>query len=327
MQNSEFFKNKKILVAGGAGFVGVNLINQLLNLNANIRATLYQKPAVINNQKIEYVKVDLRNPNDCKKAAEGIDCVFMCAANTSGAAVIQNTPLAHVTPNVIMNTLMLEAAYNAKVKKYLWLSSNTVYPPADHPIKEDEMMSGQPFEKYFPVAWMKRFGEILCEVYSTKIKNPMTTIVVRPANIYGIYDDFAWETSHVVPALIRKVVERHDPIEVWGDGNDIKDLIYVEDFIEGILLAMEKINSFNSINIGTGVPVTVKDVLYAALEAEEYKNANIIFNTSKPTMIPKRLIDISKAKHDLGFEVKTTLKEGIKKTMEWFKNNHYKNIN
>jgi len=319
MPNTEFFKGKKVLVVGGAGFVGVNLIHRLLELGADIRATIHKKPPVVNDPRVTYVQVELRDPADCAKAVSGIDYVFMCAANTSGAAVIANTPLAHVTPNVIMNTLMIEAAYNAKVKKYLWLSSNTVYPSAEHAVKEEEMMSGEPYDKYFPVAWMKRFGEVLCAMYATKIKEPMTTVVVRPANIYGIFDDFAWETSHVVPALIRKVVERQSPLEVWGDGTEIKDLIYVEDFVEGILLAMEKKDAFDPINIGTGVPVSVKDVLNAALEAEGYANANIVFNTSKPTMIPKRLIDVSKAKRDLGFEAKTTLKEGIKKTVEWYK--------
>ena len=319
MSSDAWLKDRKVLVAGGTGFVGVNLINRLLDLGADVRATLHNREPVINDDRIEYVRVDLTEAEDCAKAVEGIEYVFMFAANTSGAAVMEKTPLAHVTPNVIMNTLMLEAAHKAGVLKYLWPSSNTVYPSSDNPVKEDEMMSGPPFEKYFSVAWMKRFGEILCEMYSTKIKNPMTTVVVRPANIYGIYDDFAWETSHVVPALIRKVIERHDPLEVWGDGNDIKDLIYVEDFVEGILLAMEKVSTFDPINIGTGIPVTVKNVLAAALEADGYTDAKIVFNDSKPSMIPKRLIDVSKAERVLGFSATTPLKEGIKKTVEWYK--------
>lgn len=315
------WNNTKVLVAGGSGFVGVNLIQKLLPLGAHIRATLHEKPAVINDPRIEYIAADLRNAEDCARAVDGMEYVFMCAAHSSGAAVIQNTPLVHVTPNVIMNTLMLEAAHRAGVKKYLWLSSNTVYPAADHPVKESEMMNGQPFEKYFPVASMKRFGETLCEIYSTKIPNPMPAIVVRPANIYGPHDDFDWERSHVVPALVRKVVERHNPLEVWGDGTEIKDLIYVEDFVDGIILAMEKMNGFDPINIGTGIPVTIKDVLHAALIAEDYAHANVVFNTSKPTMIPKRLIDVSKAKRDLGFTVKTSLQEGIQKTLDWYKEN------
>jgi len=319
MEDSGFFKGKNVLVAGGAGFVGVNLINELLKRGATVRGTVHKKPPVIKDPGVEYVTADLTKPEDCAKAAGNMDYVFMCAANTSGAAVIEKTPLVHVTPNVVMNTLMLEAAYKAGVEKYLWLSSNTVYPVADHPVKEDEMMSGEPFEKYYSVAWMKRFGEILCEMYATKIKEPMTTIVVRPANIYGIYDDFAWETSHVVPALIRKAIERMDPLEVWGDGKDIKDLIYVEDFVEGILLAMEKMEEYDPINIGTGVPVTVRDVLNAALDAEGYTDAKIAYDTSKPSMIPKRLIDVSKAEKVLGFKARTTLADGVRKTVEWYK--------
>jgi GDP-L-fucose synthase len=243
----------------------------------------------------------------------------MCAANTSGAAVMEKTPLAHVTPNVVTNTLMLEAAYEAGVQKFLFISSNTVYPAAEHPVKEDEMIPGQLFEKYFCVGWMKQFTEVLCRMYAEKINKTMNTIIVRPANIYGPNDDFEWETSHVLPALIRKVVERHDPIEVWGDGNDIKDFIYIDDFVEGILLAMEKLDTFVPINIATGVPCSIKQALDAILQADEYTDANVVFNSSKPTMIPKRLIDTTRAKQLLGFEAKTSIIEGIKKTVDWYR--------
>lgn len=313
------FKNMKVLVAGGAGFVGSNLIKHLLGLGADITATLYRKPAVISDSRINYIKCDLTNRSDCERVVRGIDYVFMCAANTSGAAIIENDPLAHVTPNIVMNALMLEASYKAKIKKFLWLSSNAVYPVTDYPVKEDEMMKGDLFEKYFCVGWMKRFTEILCSMYAEKIKNPMKIVVLRPANIYGPYDDFEWETSHVIPALIRKVVERHDPVEVWGDGNEIKDLIYIDDFIEGMLLAMEKIDSFDPINIGTGRKVTIREALNSILVADNYIDARIQFNTSKPTMIPVRLIDVSKAMRLLGFKAKISLSDGIKKTVDWYR--------
>lgn len=315
----EKFKNSKVLITGGAGFVGVNLIRRLLELGAEVTATLHNKPAVVNDDRVRYIKCDLTKADDCDRVVSCCDYVFMCAANTSGAAVMEKTPLVHVTPNVVMNTLMLESAYKAGVKKFLFISSNTVYPDVDHPVKEDEMMSGELFEKYFCVGWMKRFTEILCEMYATKIKMPIKTVVVRPANAYGEYDDFEWETSHVIPALIRKVVEKHKPLEVWGDGNDIKDFIYVGDLVEGMLSAMEKLDTFNPINIASGKACTIKDVLNAILTADDYKDVKIVFNTSKPTMIPKRLIDTSKAKTLLGFEAKTSLTEGIKKTVEWYK--------
>ncbi len=315
------FKDKKVLVAGGAGFVGVNLIKRLLDLGADITATLHKKPAVLQDDRISYIYCDLIKPEDCVRVVKDIQFVFMCAANTSGAAVMAKTPLVHVTPNVIMNTLFLDAAYQAGVEKFLFISSNTVYPSTDHPVKEEEMLSGDLFEKYFCVGWMKRFTEILCQMYTQKIKNPMKTVVVRPANIFGLGDDFQWETSHVIPALIRKAIERHDPVEVWGDGSDIKDLIFIEDFIEGMLLAMEKIDTFDPVNIGTGKSISIKEALQIILKVAGYKDAKIKFDTSKPTMIPKRLIDVSKAKKQLGFEAKTSFEEGIKKTIQWYKEN------
>ncbi len=317
-QKNQFFLGKRVLVAGGAGFIGTNLILKLLDKGAKIRATVHKKPPQIKTSKIEFVKADLTRQAECKRVVEGVDFVFMCAANTSGAAVIEKTPLAHVTPNVIMNTLILEAAHKAGVKKFLFISSNTVYPLTDYPVKEDDV-NYELYEKYFPVGWMKIFSEKMCEIYSTKIKNPMTTIVVRPGNVYGPYDDFDWEASHVIPALIRKVVERNNPIEVWGTGNDIKDFIYVADLVEGLILAMEKINQFDQINVGGGKPITIKQVLKAVLKAVNFKNPEIVFNNSKPTMIPIRLININKAKKMLGFTPKTSLDKGIKKTIEWYK--------
>ncbi len=313
------FNGKNILVTGGAGFVGVNLINSLLKSGAHVRATLHSKSKVIFDNRIEYIRCDLTRSEDCRSVTANMDLVFMCAANTSGAAVIEESPLVHVTPNVIMNTLMLEAAYAAKVEKFLFISTNTVYPNTEKPVAEDEMMNGELFEKYFCVGWMKRFSEILCEMYSQKIKNPMNVVVARPGNIYGEYDNFEWRTSHVLPALIRKAVERHDPFEVWGDGSDIKDFIYVGDFVDGLLLAMEKTSFYDPINIASGESHSINEVLSYILKSADYENANVIYNASKPTMIPSRRLDISKASK-LGFRPKVNLEEGIDRTVQWYKN-------
>jgi GDP-L-fucose synthase len=312
------FRDANVLVAGAAGFVGVNLTRRLLDLGARVKATLHRKPAVIADERVRYIQCDLRRPEDCADAVQGADYVFMCAANTSGAAVMAKTPLAHLTPNVLMNVSMLDAAYQAGVKKFLFISSNTVYPLTDFPVKECDV-TNEFYEKYFIVAWMKRFTEIVCDMYATKIAKPMQTCVVRPANIYGEFDDFEWETSHVIPALIRKVVERHNPLEVWGDGNDLKEFIYVQDFIDGMLLAMEKIDGFDPINIATGQPCTVRDVLKVLLKLDGHEDAKVVFDTSKPTMIPKRLIDVSKATAELGFRPKISMEEGLRRTLTWYR--------
>jgi len=312
------FSGKNVLVTGGAGFVGANLVKRLTELGANVRATLHKKRAVINDGRIEYMQCNLQKPEDCAKVCQGMDYVFLCAANTSGAAVMEKTPLVHLTPNLIMNALMLEAAYAAGVKRVLFISTNTVYPVTDYPVKEGDV-TNEFFEKYFIVAWMKRFSEIMCEMYSTRIKEPMQTVIVRPANIYGPFDDFEWETSHVLPALIRRVVERYDPISVWGDGKDIKDFIYIDDLVEGLLLAMEKINGFDVINIASGKQYVLGDILEQMVRLDGYDNANIVYDASKPTMIPKRLIDPSKASGLLGFEVKTPMRVGLKRTIDWYR--------
>ncbi|MBU0715145.1 MAG: NAD-dependent epimerase/dehydratase family protein [Verrucomicrobia bacterium] len=312
------YKGARVLVTGGAGFVGSNLVRRLVVLGAKVRATVHIAKPMAPAEGVDYLPVDLLEADDCAKACKDKEYVFLCAAVTSGAAVMEKTPLVHLTPNLIMNARMLEAAYSAGVRKVLFISSNTVYPVTDYPVRETDC-TNEFYEKYFIVAWMKRFSEIICEMYAAKIKKPMQAVVVRPANIYGPFDKFDWETSHVLPALIRRVVERHDPIQVWGDGKDIKDFIYVDDLVEGLLLAMEKINGFDPINLASGRQYCLRDLLDLMLKIDGYENARVVYDASKPTMIPKRLIDPTKAKSLLGFEVKTPVEEGLRKTIEWYR--------
>ncbi|MFH1137561.1 MAG: NAD-dependent epimerase/dehydratase family protein [Pseudomonadota bacterium] len=312
------FEGKKVLVTGGAGFVGANLVRRLVDLGAEVRATLHRKDAVIRDDRIEYIRTDLLQAEDCGRACQNIDYVFLCAAVTSGAAVMEKTPLVHLTPNLIMNARMLEAAYAAGVQKTLFISTNTVYPVSDDPVGEEDV-TNEFFEKYHIVAWMKRFSEIMCDMYSTRIKKPMATVIVRPANIYGPHDDFDWETSHVLPALIRRVVERHDPISVWGDGMDIKDFIYVDDLVEGLLAAMARTESHDVYNIVGGRGYRLRDILDLIIRIDGYDGAKVEFDASKPTMIPKRLIDPNKARKLLSFEASVPIETGLAKTIAWYR--------
>jgi len=315
-----YFKNKKILIAGGVGFVGNNLAITLRDLGAEVYATYFNNEPLVD-KGIKFIKADLSNYNECLEVCENKNLVYMCAANSSGAAVIENSPLAHFDPNLIMNINMLRASHNSSVDKFIFISSNTVYPVTDYPVTEDDV-NNTFFEKYHIVGWMKRFGEISCDIYSNKINNAMSTLVIRPGNLYGPYDKFDPEKSKVIPSLIRKIANREFPLQVWGDGNDIKDFIYIDDFIDGLLKATEKSKFYDIFNICGGQSVTIKDVINNLLKIEKLSNAEVYYDITKPTMIPLRLISGEKAKNEIDFIAKTSLQVGLKKTIDWYKKNN-----
>jgi GDP-L-fucose synthase len=314
------FAGKRVLVAGGSGFLGTNLALRLASLGARLRLTLHQKPLQAAFPDAEIVHADLRRPEDCARAVDGIDYVFICAAHTSGAAAIRATPLAHVTPNVLINTLMLEAAHRAKAAKLCFISTGAAYPPTGtRPVHESEMFDADPPDVYFPAGWMKRYAEVLCRTYAEKIGDPMSTVVVRPSNVYGPYDKYDFAVSHVTAALIRRVVERQAPFEVWGTGDDIRDLIYVDDFIDGVLAAFATQRPFFAVNICSGYGYSVKQILSKLLEVDGFADADVRFNPAKPSTIPARLMDPALARSELGFQPRISLEEGLKRTLAWYR--------
>lgn len=324
MINKSFYKDKNVLIAGASGFIGIHLTKKLADLGANVIGTYLnhkQKQEIPN---VKFIKADFTNYDDCLAATKRIDYVFMAAAKTSGAAVIEKTPLVHLTPNVVMNSQLLAAAYENNVSKFCFISSNTVYPVTSFPVKEADV-NYEFFSKYFIVGWMKLFSEKMCQMYGKHIKKPMNTLVVRPGNLYGPNDKFTWKESKVIAALIRKSVERHDPLEVWGDGKDLKDFLYIEDFISGLLTVFQINDDFEIVNIASGTPITIREILNIIIRIN--KNfSNIKYDSTKPTMLPKRLINIDKIKKKCGWQPKISINEGLKLTIDWYKN-FYKDIN
>ncbi len=313
------FKDRKVLVAGGSGFLGGACVKRLLSEGVHVRATWRTKAPAWQHPRLEWRQADLEDAQDCRAVAQGMDFVFMCAANTSGAAQIVCRPLIHVTPNVVMNARMLEAAYEAGVRKYLFLSSAAAYPPFDRPLAEDDMFSADPADVYYPVGWMKRYAEILCRTYAKRLARPMATVVVRPSNVYGPGDKFDWEHSHVTAALIRRVVERHDPMEIWGNGEDERDLIYVDDFITGVLQAFAVAEDHLTINIGSGRMYSVKEVLFKAMEVDHHAGAEVRFDPSRPRTIGRLELDIGLARRLFDFRAETELAEGLRRTIDWYR--------
>jgi GDP-L-fucose synthase len=314
------FAGKKVLVAGGAGFIGTNLAVVLAQRGAHLRLTVHQTPLQARFPEAEIVTADLRQPEQCTRAVEGMDYVFLCAAHTSGAAVIRTTPLVHITPNVLINTLMLEAAHKARVARFCFISSGAAYPPTgERPVREGEMFDGDPADVYFAAGWMKRYAEVLCRTYAEKIASPMPTIVVRPSNVYGPYDKFDFAVSHVTAALIRRVVERHRPLEVWGTGNDVRDLIYVDDFVDGVLAAFAANRPFFAVNICDGAGHTVREILETILKVDGFETADVRYDPSRPSTISVRLMDNGLARKELGFSARTSLEDGLRRTIDWYR--------
>jgi GDP-L-fucose synthase len=315
-----WLSGRSVLVTGGAGFIGTNLLTRLVEYDVEITATYRHMSPSFQHRKVAYTKADLTRMEDCTRVVKNVDVVFMCAAVSSGAAAIASNPLQHVTPNIVANSQMLEASYRGAVKKFLYLGSTVMYPPTGwKPTKESEGFKRDPYPAYFAAGWTCRYTEVLCQLYSKRLSKPLPTVVLRPTNAYGPHDKFDPETSHVTAALIKKVVERQNPLVVWGTGNDVRDLVYIEDLVDGIILAIEKVDKYNPINIGLGKGHTVKQVLRMLLELDRYEDAKVTYDRSWPSMLPVRLVDISKARKLLGYSPKVSLKDGLKRTLEWYR--------
>ena len=312
-----FYNGKKVLVTGGAGFVGTHIVQELLKHDALIRIPVHKRKPLVCADNIETIEADLTCEEDCRRAVCDVDYVFHAAGAVAAAGVTVDNSMSAITANLILSVRMLEAAWMCGVKRFLIFSSSTGYPAQNHPVKEDEFWAGPTHPVYFGYGWMRRYLERIAEFVASK--SDMKIAIVRPTAIYGMYDNFDPVTSHVIPALIRKAVERLNPYEIWGTGDEVRDFLDVRDIARGCLLMLEKYAECDPVNIGYGKTVTIKEIVQIILEAADYKNAEVVFDPSKPTAIPFRMVDTSKAKSVLGFNPEISLQDGLKKTVDWYK--------
>jgi GDP-L-fucose synthase len=320
-----FWKDKKVLVTGGAGFIGSHVVERLVEKGADISIVVIDnlQSGELRNlekvrDKIKFIKTDLKNMKECVKLCKGKEIVMNLAARVGG---IEYNRLHHGTmfrDNMLINLNVLEAARLVNVERYLIVSSACVYPRnCIIPTPEEEGFKDNPEPTNEGYGWAKRMAEFMGQAYHREFG--MKIAVARPYNCYGPRDHFAPEISHVIPALIKRVFDGEDPLIVWGDGEQSRSFLYVEDLARGLIEVTEKYAVCDPVNIGTDEEIKIKDLVKLIIELSG-KNPKVYFDTSKPVGQPRRNCDNKKARKKVGFEAKVSLEEGLKRTIEWYRN-------
>jgi len=313
---------RKLLIFGSTGFIGRNAA-EILSENDNFEVYgTYNNSEPLTNPKIRMIRADLTNKEDVDNAVKGKDIVIQAAATTSGAKDITERPYRHVTDNAVMNALILRSVYDSNAASFIFLSCTTMYRSSDLPVKESDFSADEEMNsKYFGGAWTKVYNEKMCEFFS-RIGSTKYT-VVRHSNIYGPYDKFDLERSHVFGATITKVMTASDggKIIVWGNGEEERDLLHVYDLVSFFERVIEKQNSrFELFNAGSGSSVSIRELVKKIIVHSE-KTLNVEYDLTKPTIKTKICLDSTKAEKMLEWRAKISLDEGIKKTLKWYENN------
>ena len=306
------FKNQKVLITGGAGMIGRQLVDLLMAEGADIHVADLKHPEDML-QKVTFHNVDLRNYNDCLNICEGMDYVFNLVGIKCSPRVCIEEPANIMGPMMQFNTNMLEAAMKNNVKWYLYTSTVGVYQPAEV-LKEDDVWKTQPSKNDWFGGWAKRMGELQCQAYQKQYGEGKCSIV-RPANVYGPHDNFDLSSAMVIPSLIRKAFS-DDVLKVWGDGSSIRDFIHARDVAEGMLYVVKN-KITEPVNLGSGDEITIKRI---AKTIATKANVKIEWQIDKPTGDPRRVFDMSRA-HSYGFYPKISIEEGVSETIDWYLKN------
>jgi GDP-L-fucose synthase len=305
-------KKKRIAITGGKGFLGTHLIKKLKEERKCENIIIVDLP--------EY---DLRNIDDIKKmyVEQKPDIVIHLAAVVGGIGANRENPGRFFYDNAIMGIQLIHEAYLSKIEKFVALGTICAYPKfTPVPFKEENLWYGYPEETNAPYGLAKKMMLVQSQAYREQYG--FNSIFLLPVNLYGPGDNFNPNSSHVIPALIKKCIDakknNENEIIVWGDGSASREFLYVEDAAEGIILAAEKFDGSEPVNLGAGFEIFIKDLVHLIAELSGFKG-EIKWDTTKPNGQPRRCLDTTRAFEKFGFKSKTDFREGLAKTIEWYK--------
>ncbi|MDB3896051.1 NAD-dependent epimerase/dehydratase family protein [Alphaproteobacteria bacterium] len=307
-----YYKNKRVLVTGGSGLIGQPLVKLLQEAGASVRVVSLDDPsrAPLN---VEFIQADLRQLSNCERVCEGIEIVFHLAGVKGSPRMTMEKPASFLVPTVTFSFNMMEAARRQGVKQFLFTSSVGVYSPAEI-FFEDDVWKTFPSPNDRFAGWAKRVCELQAEAY--KIEYDWDSIsIVRPANVYGPFDNFDPENAMVIPSLIHRAVSGESPLVVWGDGSPIRDFIFSTDVAIGMMTVVEKGIS-HPVNLGSGVGVSIKQIVETLIDIMG-DGREIVWDTTKPAGDAKRLMDTTRASN-VGFRPLIGIKEGMETTLNWY---------
>lgn len=315
-KDEEFFKGKTVLLTGGNGFLGKYVKQEL--------AQLKPKKIIIPDSR----KDDLRIAKNIKRLLENVDIVIHLAANVGGIEYNKKYPGTLFYENLIMGVQLMEEARKANVKKFVALGTICAYPKfAPIPFREEDIWNGYPEETNAPYGLAKKMLLVQSQAYRSQFE--FNSIYLLPVNLYGPGDNFNEKSSHVIPALIKKIEAAKKAgipkVEVWGTGKATREFLYVKDCARAIVLATSRYESSDPVNLGAGFEISIKDLASKIKKICKY-DGDLKFDTDMPDGQPRRMLDTKKAVKGFGFKAKTPFSTGLKNTVEWYRENYKKLI-